>query len=544
MKLTVSTLVLITLVAIASGGFRPLAGAISQEDDTLRPVRPGEPGARAFWNTHARRFIYPPAFELPRVDGAAKYRFTIKAGDGSDHTFTADVPWADLSPVWKDITEGHTTLTVQGIDATGKNVGPVAEKVFYRSPAFSGKAGDPLKPYAQAGREGLRAIYEAPHVQHWLEHGALDRKYQRYCYPNKIIGGLLRGMTAYSQVADTDEHRAGALKIARLTADYLMSLRFPADAAYAHVAPTYALNVDKPARAVLTIDRERDRWLMVPSTIDAALGFLDLYDVTRDQKYLDTASQMADTLVKTQESDGTWPLMVDWQTGKPVAPQRMIPTWVIFYFDRLERQYGMEQYRDARARAWKWIVDNPLKTYQWDAQFEDVILRPPYRNLAREQACDVALLLLSDPKRTPQDVAQAEELLRFAEDQFVVWKKPDPQAWTRATGRKNGMELWIAPCVLEQYAVYGPVARSAAILINTYLKAHEVTQKPVYLEKARALGNGMLEGQAWLAENHHGNGEIPTWNMTRAPINWLNNSFYAAESVLNLANHAAAERRP
>ena len=509
----------------------PLSFASAQ---TSQPVRPGQPGVRPFWNGHAKRFIYAPAFDLPPVDDAAAYRFKIKDGARRTHTFSAKEPYAPLSPVWEDVAEGYATLSVQAIGIDGKDLGSPAERVFYRSPGFTGDAGAPPTAYHDAGRAGLKAIFQAPHVQHWLTSATPDRSYARYCYPNKVIGGLLRAMSVYANVAESEKDRAAALEIARRTADYLLSLRLPESSPYAHVPPTYALNVDKPTP--ITRGRVEGHWLMVPSAIDAALGLLDVHDITKDPKYLDAAKAIADTFVKTQEPDGTWPLMVDGRTGKPVAPQRLIPTWVIFYFDRFDQQYQLSQYRDARQRAWKWILDNPLKTYQWDAQFEDIKLRDPYVNLAREQACDVAFLLLSDPKRTPGDIAEAERLLRFSEDQFTVWAPvKDVAGWKKAMpDRRKNCEVWITPCVLEQYTCYDPVARSSAILINTYAKAHEVTGKGEYLAKAHALANGMLAGQAWLAEAHGGNGEIPTWNMKRPPINWLNNSYYAAEALLKL----------
>jgi maltose/maltodextrin transport system substrate-binding protein len=423
------------------------------------------------------------------------------------------------------------------VNGAGEAVGKPVERIFYRSPGFSEDRGTAPMDYAKAGRWGLKAIFDAPHVQSWLKSETPDRGYARYCYPNKVVGGLLRAMCAYAKVAGDKKDHTTALQIAKRTANYLLSLRLPAGSPYANLPPTYALNVDRPTR--VTPDRVRDHWLMVPSAIDAAVGFLDAYDRTREAKYLEAARAVADTLVKTQEADGTWPFMVDDRTGKPVAPQRLIPTWVIFFFDRLDRQYEIENYRDARQRAWNWIVANPLKTYQWDAQFEDIQLREPYVNLAREQACDVAVLLLENPKRSADDLAQAEELLRFAEDQFVVWAPvADVAGWKKAMpNRRKNCEFWITPCVLEQYACYDPVARSSAILINAYLKAHEVTRKDEYLHKARALANGMLAGQKWHAEAHDGNGEIPTWNMKRPPINWLNNSFYAAEAILNLAEY-------
>lgn len=511
--------------------------AAIKTDDT-KPVYPGEPGTRGFWNTYSERFIYAPVFDMPKVAGAVTYKFTIKSADGQSKEFTADKPWAALSPVWDEVPEGYANLTVEGMDASGKVVGKSGERAFYRSPAFAGNTGKPDMSYLDAGRWGLKAIYDAPHVQYWLANNKPDPNYARYCYPNKIVGGLMRGMVAFSKIAEKKEDRDAALKIARANADYLISIAYPPGSPFAFIPPTYTdKGVNKPVGN--SSNPIKNKWFMVPSSIDPALGFLDLYDATHNAKYLNAAKAIAATLLKRQDADGTWPYMADYTTGKPVVAQRLIPTWIIFFFDRLDEQYKITAYRAARAHAWKWITQNPLKTYQWDGQFEDVKPRPPYVNLAREQACDVATLLMEDGKNHPQSLAQADELLRFAEDQFVAWSPvKDPLGWHRAMpDRRNNAAKWITPCVLEQYACYDPVARSSAILINAYLKAYDITKKPVYLDKAKALTNALLAGQQWQNETNKTNGEIPTWVMKTKPINWLNNSYYAADAVLNMARH-------
>ncbi len=532
MKKFLTIVLAITLTTIAS----------AQEDDT-RPVNAGEPGKKPFWNQNAQRFIYAPAFNLPEVSGASKYLFTVKSSGNKSKQFTSGKPWAALSPVWKDVPEGYTTLTVEGTDAAGKVIGKSGERSFYRSPIFSGDAGKSVISYPEAGRIGLKAIYDAPHVQYWLTNKKPDPTYARYCYPSKIIGGLVRAMTAYSKVADNKKDRDNALQIAKFTADYLISIRLPANSYYSSIPLTYsAADVNKAVDNAL--DPIAKNWLMVPSSVDPALGFLDLYDVTKDTKYFEAAKAIAKTLLKTQDADGTWAYMANKMTGEPAVKQRLIPTWLIFFFDRLDKQYQVKDYRTTRERAWQWIVNNTLKTYQWDGQFEDIKPRSPYMNLAREQACDVATLLLSEPKKTPANIAQAEELLRFAEDQFVVWSPlTDPAGWRKAMpDRRKNYDKWITPNVLEQYACYDPVARSSAILINAYLKAHEVTKKPIYLTKAKALTNSLVTAQAWMNEEYKTNGEIPTWVMKTKPINWLNNSYYAADAVLTIGSHEQAAK--
>ncbi len=508
----------------------------STTTDALRPIAPGRHGSPSFWNHFALRFIYPPAFDFAEVEGAKSYHFAVMGADGDSRAFSTERPDASLAPIWATLSEGVTNVSVEAVGEDGKPTGEPQRREFYRSPGFSAVGEVPLRPYGNAAREGLQAIFRAPHVQHWLDGGKPDKSYAKYCYPNKVMGALVRAMAAYATTAKDANDRNAAKRIAIAVADHLLALRYPADATYGNVPPTYSLDVDKPTKLVRK--RVDERWLMTPSAFDAAFGFLDGYDLTHDERYLAAAKGIADTFVRSQDADGTWPLMVDWETGTPIAQQRVIPTWAIMFFDRLDRQYNVPDYRNARSKAWAWIKANPLRSYQWDAQFEDVQPRSPFVNLAREQACDVAVLLLSDPARSAESVARAEELLRFAEDQFVVWAPvKDPAGWKRVMPkRRKHVATWITPCVLEQYVCYDPVARSSAVMIGAYLEASKATGKPGYLQKARALANGLVDGQAWLAKKFDGNGEIPTWVMREPPINWLNNSYYAADALRRVAD--------
>jgi len=67
---------------------------------------PGRPGVRDFWNKYAQRFIYPPAFDMPEVAGAVRYRFTVETAGGQRKTFAAAKPWASLQPIWAEVPEG------------------------------------------------------------------------------------------------------------------------------------------------------------------------------------------------------------------------------------------------------------------------------------------------------------------------------------------------------------------------------------------------------------------------------------------------------
>jgi len=79
----------------------------------------------------------------------------------------------------------------------------------------------------------------------------------------------------------------------------------------------------------------------------------------------------------------------------------------------------------AANRAFAFIDDGPLRTWNWEGQFEDISpAESRYQNLTKHNACDTAIYML---KRFPGDrkrLAQAREIVRYAEDQFVVWRQP------------------------------------------------------------------------------------------------------------------------
>jgi hypothetical protein len=129
-------------------------------------------------------------------------------------------------------------------------------------------------------------------------------------------------------------------------------------------------------------------------------------------------------------------------------------------------------------------------------------------------------------------------LLRFSEDQFVVWEQPLPEwkevSYTGCDPTQDG-STWFIPAVLEQYRCYGPVARSEAIMISAWQAAYKVTHKPLYLAKARAMANTLT-----VAQQFWGGGTYPTWVRRNDGEKWLNNTVHTARLMLDFA--AAQEK--
>jgi len=367
-------------------------------------------------------------------------------------------------------------------------------------------------PYDRSAAIALASVVHEPFVQTWRTTGKPDPSYPLYRYPAKVIGSLLSGCAMYAKLSPRPADAEDAIAIARSAADYLISISAPPDAALAFMPPTY--RTDKPT------DREDDRWTMMMTPAEAGQGYLDVFDATNDRKYLDAAHRIADTYVKRQLPSGTWHLKVNNRTGEPVAPNLLIPSAIVRFLDRAGPDYAK-----ARDRAVEWILSNPGKTFDWSAQFDDAKVRKPYENLSKHEACEFATYLFAHNGH----IDKAEEILRFAEDQFVVWENPPQRASSSSTTRKSIEQLdpkhWITPSSTEQYAMFEPISGSSAAMITAYVHAHRATHQPLYLAKAKALADALTIAQ------QKNNGRYPTRMIEQDLQYWLNSTVNTARSM-------------
>ena len=85
---------------------RYLSIMAESREDLRCEIRPGGRDGRPFWNGRARVFMYPPAFDFKRVEGAAGYRFIAIDDVHATHQFTSANPTASLAPVWAELPVG------------------------------------------------------------------------------------------------------------------------------------------------------------------------------------------------------------------------------------------------------------------------------------------------------------------------------------------------------------------------------------------------------------------------------------------------------
>jgi maltose/maltodextrin transport system substrate-binding protein len=240
---------------------------------------------------------------------------------------------------------------------------------------------------------------------------------------------------------------------------------------------------------------------------------------------------MAETYAGLQLPCGSWALMVNSETGQPMGDNIAIPIRMIRMYETLVNQDGQERYRPMMDKAVDWLMNNPVRDFHWESQFEDIMPdEGKYKSMSGSLAMETALYLLDHVKEQPEYRETALDIIRYGEDQFVVWSRPMPRP-----GEAVDTTVWTLPCVLEQYLYYMPIDASAALMIRVYDRAYSVTGTDLYLAKALALG------AAATAAQDPATGRMPTlWQESAASDYlqpWLNCTMATIHALLELTQY-------
>ncbi len=458
---------------------------------SLTPIRPGLPGKQSFWNEKAKMFKHAPAFSNKRHREIipVTYRYSaFSFADKKYYSFTDSTGTRSLAPIWNQLPNGNIYLKIEGISKEGY-VDLARDEMFYKAATFCPPYPEAKYSYKDALRNGLKFLYNQNYVKSWYATGRPDHKEMPlYCYSAKVIAGVVDGMLLYNKYFPGND---SSLIIARKAADYLIAKAEPEGAPLACFPQTYE-------GTQLAAGMYGNEILMSEPSWTGAT-FLNLYDRTKDKKYLKAAIHIADTYVKNQLPSGTWYIRVNKITGEPASQVLCIPNTIINFLSVLMNQYNQAQYQASIETAAKWIMDNPMKTFDWTGQFEDVAANSQYQNLSHYEAGWFAMRLLDNKNKDSAYTSSAKELIAFCEDQFIVWEKPDIYDDRRVLSNE-----WHAPAALEQYHCYLPIDASTDQMIFMFCKAYEATGDTIYRAKAVALANSIVNCQKE-------DGKIPTF---------------------------------
>ena len=495
------------------------------EQEYMIPLRQGGVNGSPFWNIHATRFLYAPSFDFKCVEGAERYRYTIIKENGEEVVFFAATPSEPLTKVWNDIEPGKVRLVVEGVSADGEVVARTGEREFFRAWPFVAKEEAPARDYREAALKACLYVHNMPAVQNWKNSRVPDMSYPYNAYVCKIIGATVR--TECLLARELPHMRDEAMSIALNAAEYLVMMAESEATVLKGWPPTYGVAPDDKDSHPAKVARMNAGKMMVLEASVPGEAYLDLYDATGDPVWKERARVIAETFASIQQEDGSWPTRIDRYTGARIGQTNAYPGHILRFLRRCVEQYQMADAQATIDKAEAYIRDVAMETFDLTGQFEDSLydLLEPYSNLTNFTGSPYADYLLTKEEPTETDVANAKDLIRLSEDQFVHWDYP-----TDSLGFKDR----VTPCVNEQYMFEVPIDASTADVCDGYLALYEYDRDPLALAKATALLNALTRAQNPVT------GQIPTslqytgGRELNSEDFWLNCSWWSAKALLRL----------
>jgi len=175
---------------------------------------------------------------------------------------------------------------------------------------------------------------------------------------------------------------------------------------------------------------------------ELGIAYLKFYEATEEKKYLDAAINCADALARhvrpiqgdlepfsgAEINKSPWPFRVNAQTGiviseycsNVIEPIRLLDELI-----RIQKIINLDEkkiaaYKKARDLAWKWLYSKsgPMKTYIWNAYFEDIPNDPNRSNRNQLTPLETARYLLKHPELDPDINENIPSLIHWVASVF------------------------------------------------------------------------------------------------------------------------------
>jgi hypothetical protein len=447
------------------------------------------PASITSWNAYSKQFIDPPVFRVLPLAGTAEYRAVV-GQNGRTWSASSRSPMLSLAKIWPRVNIGKFSLALQCVapdgrvsrTETGTRVKAPDFKGFKERPADWAAAADRNIAYLINANEHASVPYREPGVPVWIWAATPSHNLS---YPCITINNLIWAFLAH--VENRGPQSPEALRLARAGADWALEHRQPNSGALP-LFPYSTVSVGKFGGGVEgdSVNLLRASWL--------AISFADLYAVTRHEPYLAYARHIADTTVKFQNADGSFPYRVNPRTGAVVEQYNCSAMEFVELVEKLE-PFGHDDRRALAAqRALDWMLACVCTTHNWKAAYEDVGETRFYSNLSQMPVLPLIRYLCRHKDEDSGYLPKAMELNRWVEDQFIAFGPDDEASPVRVKG----------PQVFEQFVCWRPMEGHTANWILALIELHKATHKRIYLDKAQAAANAICHEQ-------YPDGQFSTW---------------------------------
>ena len=211
-------------------------------------------------------------------------------------------------------------------------------------------------------------------------------------------------------------------------------------------------------------------------------GYLRLYEMTGNTKYLRAAIRCADALVRNyrtgDERHSPWPVRCYARDGKSESTPAMGPYSAnviepIMLFDELMRlkQGDIAGYLKVRAGSWEWFQKYPLANNVWVGYFEDTT--PNMDNMNQVIPLEFARYVLLHPGKDPQWREHSRRLIEWVKT-TPKWPKYVVHGATVTTEQGNGTNFC---CNLPNQCCDSHTSRLAAVEALYFARTGDVAYR-------------------------------------------------------------------
>jgi rhamnogalacturonyl hydrolase YesR len=225
-------------------------------------------------------------------------------------------------------------------------------------------------------------------------------------YPALHHAGMIMAFVNYWKHSGNNQALEEAIKLA----DWNFKQSTPAEWAYGNM-PYSTFEERKPGGF-------RDKSGVMPDKgAIMALAYLELYEASKEQRFLEFAEAIAHTLCERQRANGTWPFRVDPQTEEVIEEYTSSVIYAITLFEKLDTLHGKNFYKPYRDKTWSWLLNGPIKTKEFRGFYEDI----PESTEGRTNADCIYLIRYLLAKRTDSNgyLELALELNAWIEATFM-----------------------------------------------------------------------------------------------------------------------------
>jgi len=256
-------------------------------------------------------------------------------------------------------------------------------------------------------------------------------------------------------------------------ADWNLAHSTPRDAVYADL-PYSVFSNGKPGGSQDKDSIEPDKGAFLGS------AYIALYEATRETRYWAGARALAQTLVRRQKPDGSWPFRVVPQDGQVRQEFGGAPVFFVQFFEDLLRQEKESACQQAHDRALRRMLERNVERNLWGTYHEDIGVKPE-SYLSAEPMSFTAVYLFRHARAHPEYVEMGRRILARMEER-LVHTEGHPAAPAPAVSEQAGFEHMMPGhtaryclALAELYAVSGDeqVQKKALSGLNalTYMQA-------------------------------------------------------------------------